>query len=278
MTKQPLSVIITNYNYAQYLPECIDSVLSQTYQPFEIIIADDASTDNSVAIIKAYEKKYPHVRGIYNKENMKLAKNKHNAIMQAKGEYIRPIDSDDYLYNNDVLEKEMALILKYEEQNQEIIAFSRKVLIDKNGNKIYSVDKDIYQGYILKEMLSRRSFIPRDIMMSKSQYLSVGGYDQGSKLYVDWCLKLKLAAKYEFRFTESEGAAFRKHGGGMSNANKSNSLKWQLFSFKKLLEILKGKEIIVASFWFYTYYYKRVVKAQIKKSSFVCYLARVAKS
>jgi cellulose synthase/poly-beta-1,6-N-acetylglucosamine synthase-like glycosyltransferase len=55
------SVLIPNYNHAAYLPECLDSVVSQSCQPDAIYVIDDASTDNSVEVIRSYVQRFPHV-------------------------------------------------------------------------------------------------------------------------------------------------------------------------------------------------------------------------
>lgn len=87
-----LSVIITNYNYGQYVGRAIESVLNQTRKPYEIIVIDDASTDNSVDIIK----KYP-VTLMQNDHNMKVALTRNKAIGASTGDYYMLLDADDAL-------------------------------------------------------------------------------------------------------------------------------------------------------------------------------------
>ena len=98
MNKQDIfvSVIIPNYNHAQYLDERIQSVLNQTYQNFELIILDDVSTDNSLEVIEKYRNN-PHVSHvIINKENSgSTFKQWYKGISVAKGELIWIAESDD---------------------------------------------------------------------------------------------------------------------------------------------------------------------------------------
>ncbi|NPA55135.1 MAG: glycosyltransferase family 2 protein [Epsilonproteobacteria bacterium] len=89
-----ISVLIDNYNYAKFLPECIDSVLSQTYQDFEIIIVDDGSRDNSKEIIEEYAKKDDRIKPIF-KENGGQASAFNEGFKHCKGEIICLLDSDD---------------------------------------------------------------------------------------------------------------------------------------------------------------------------------------
>lgn len=90
-----ISVIMSVYNAEQYLKEAVDSVLRQTYKNFEFIIVNDCSKDNSLAILKNYEKKHKNITLISNADNMGLTRNLNLALSIAKGEYIARMDADD---------------------------------------------------------------------------------------------------------------------------------------------------------------------------------------
>lgn len=95
------SIVIPNYNKEEYLKECLDSIFNQTLDKskYEVLFVDDGSTDNSLEIVKNYD-----VR-LFN-TNRKMAGGARNkGIENATGEYVLFLDSDDYLYSNDVLEK-----------------------------------------------------------------------------------------------------------------------------------------------------------------------------
>ena len=93
-----VSVIIDNYNYEKYISEAIESVLSQTYTDYEIIIVDDGSKDNSREIIEDYSKKYPDKISAVFKENGGQASAFNTGFLKAKGDIIAFLDSDDYWY------------------------------------------------------------------------------------------------------------------------------------------------------------------------------------
>lgn len=94
MTTSPLvSIIIPCYNYGRYLPEAIDSALAQTYQPVEIIVVDDGSTDNTAAAAKGYGEK---IRYIY-RQNGHLSAARNTGAEAAKGDYVMFLDADDLL-------------------------------------------------------------------------------------------------------------------------------------------------------------------------------------
>ena len=91
-----ISVIIPVYNVEQYLRECLDSVVNQTFRDLEIICVNDGSTDGSPAILEEYAAKDSRIR-IVNKENGGLSDARNAGLSIASGEYIQFVDSDDYL-------------------------------------------------------------------------------------------------------------------------------------------------------------------------------------
>ena len=96
MTK--ISVIVPVYGVEKYIKKCIDSIISQTFNDFEIIIVNDGTLDNSINIVK--ESFNDERIKIFNKENGGLASARNYGINVAKGEYLFFVDSDDYLEKN----------------------------------------------------------------------------------------------------------------------------------------------------------------------------------
>lgn len=94
------SVLIPVYNTGKYLEECLQSVLNQTYQNFEIIIVDDGSTDNSGTICDKFQKDYPQIIKVIHKENQGQLASRCIAIQHAKGDYCIFVDADDLLCEN----------------------------------------------------------------------------------------------------------------------------------------------------------------------------------
>lgn len=92
-----ISIIIVGYNAKKWLKECLDSVYAQTYQNFEIIFVDDASTDGSSAFLRD---NYPRVKVIVNKENSGFAKNNNIALKETRGEYILLLNTDTRIEQN----------------------------------------------------------------------------------------------------------------------------------------------------------------------------------
>ena len=94
--KDVISVIVPVYNVAAYLPECLDSILSQDYDKLEVILIDDGSTDDSGAICDDYARRDSRIRVIHQK-NGGAAAAKNAGLRAATGEYLSFADSDDFL-------------------------------------------------------------------------------------------------------------------------------------------------------------------------------------
>lgn len=99
MSDQPLvSVLMTAYNRSRYMPEAIHSVLASTMPDFELIIVDDASTDDTVAVARSFERSDPRVRVHVNVSNLGDYANRNRAASLARGRYLKYLDSDDVMY------------------------------------------------------------------------------------------------------------------------------------------------------------------------------------
>lgn len=92
-----VSVIVPCYNVEQFLPRCLNSLVNQTLKDIEIICVNDASPDNSLAILRDYETRYDNIVVIDLKENLNLGGARNQGIEIARGEYVAFVDSDDWV-------------------------------------------------------------------------------------------------------------------------------------------------------------------------------------
>jgi glycosyltransferase involved in cell wall biosynthesis len=96
---QPLvSVLMTVYNRERYIADAIESVISSTYQNWELVIVDDRSKDNSVNIARSYQQKDDRIKVYINEQNLGDYPNRNKAASYAKGKYLKYLDSDDLIY------------------------------------------------------------------------------------------------------------------------------------------------------------------------------------
>jgi len=107
-----LSVIVPNYNHAKYLDFSLPSILKQSFQPLEVIVLDDASTDNSVEVIRRYAAESPLVRLVQNEKNLGVMPNLNKGVGLAQGQYVFIGSADDEVLPG-LFEKSMLLLAKH---------------------------------------------------------------------------------------------------------------------------------------------------------------------
>lgn len=214
-----VSVIVTNYNNAPWIGQCLDSVINQTWKELEIIVADDCSTDGSREIAVEYGRKYPAVKVLLNNERLNVSRNRQKAIAFSTGVYITTLDGDDFLVDSRKIEMEMNLIIRYlEKENREICAFSGVMIADDQSRILGTQwpESSIVQGDIFRFIFARSAMIPRDFIFSRKQYEMAGGYDSRYNLFEDWDLKIRLSRNSHFYYTGIRGIGYRRKGTGLS--------------------------------------------------------------
>lgn len=128
MSKQPkISVCIPVYNGAEFIQAAIDSVLKQTEQDFEIILVDNQSTDNTVALIKAYTD--PRIKLFINDSNIGMIPNWNKTLTYATGTYIKILPADDLLYPQ-CLALQSAVLEKDPDKKISLVCSSRHIIND----------------------------------------------------------------------------------------------------------------------------------------------------
>lgn len=136
------SIIIPVYNVEQYLENCIENLLKQTYKDYEIILVNDGSTDNSVKICEDYSNKYPDVIRLYNITNGGPGAGRNCGIDHARGEYIIFVDSDDELKKEALSQIDK----KIEKVHPELLIYDFEE-VDEEGNVLYTHDlKTLYES------------------------------------------------------------------------------------------------------------------------------------
>ena len=168
MKSPKVSIIVPCYNQADFLKECLDSVMVQTFQDFEVIVVDDGSTDpKSIQVLKTLE--YPKTRIIHQK-NMGLVGARNTGISQAKGEYIFPLDSDDKI-SPITLEKAVDVLNK-----------NPKVGIVSGKTKLFGAKSGIFDctPYKFPDILTGNCLVC-SCMFRRSDWEKVGGYNPNMK-------------------------------------------------------------------------------------------------
>src|SRR5690349_18596953 len=124
------SICIPNYNYGRYIGLTIQSVLDQSWPHFEIIVSDNASTDDSVSVVKSFSD--PRIRLLQNPVNLGFASNLDHASETARGDYMMMLSSDD-LMKPGALEIYAGLLHHYDAGDRQIVLSSGIEIIDGEG-------------------------------------------------------------------------------------------------------------------------------------------------
>lgn len=129
-----ISVIVPVYNTEQYLPRCLDSILSQSFTDFELLLIDDGSTDDSGTICDAYAEKDSRIR-VFHKENGGVSSARNMGVDNAKGEWVFFMDSDDELIPEGLL-----TLVDGTSDTVDMVMAGYEV-VDNEGNPSYSINK-----------------------------------------------------------------------------------------------------------------------------------------
>lgn len=231
--KVRVSVLISTYNCAKYLPEAIDSALNQTYQNFEIILIDDGSTDHTRAIVEEYQKRYPEkIRYIY-QENQGLAIARNTGIKAAQSDYLALLDADD-IWCPERLKKGMETI----ESNPGIgLVHANITRIDENGMTLSTPIRDLkyLTGPMFENIFLRKADIScPTVLFRKACCDDVGLFDPHlARLGCeDRELWLRIARKFKIVYIDQIFALYRMRLNSMSN-NQQKMLKARLYVVDK---------------------------------------------
>lgn len=131
-----ISVVMPSYNHGKFIKKAINSVLSQTYSNFELIISDDFSKDDSKEIINSYKDK--RIKKYFQKKNLGAVENMEFLVSKSKGKYISLINSDDY-WHKDKLKKQINFMEKHQKVE---LCFSFAKVVDENDKELSEIDSE----------------------------------------------------------------------------------------------------------------------------------------
>ncbi|WP_255603947.1 glycosyltransferase family 2 protein [Oscillochloris sp. ZM17-4] len=221
-TKKPLlSVTVLNYNYAHYLPICLDSILKQTFQDFELILINDKSTDNSLEVIEPYLRD-SRVRLVDHVENKGFMRSLIEGADISQGPYITVISADDWILEPTAFEQQIAVM----ERDKEVaFTFTDYGCYTSNETCTYLMHP-APESYIkpgleaFKDIIISRSPLHSGTIIRKTAYTEIGGYDPDTlyavdtKMWAGLCLVGKVAYINEVLY------AYRIHNQNMSRSKE----------------------------------------------------------
>ena len=217
MYKAEITIIMPVYNAEQYLKSAIDSVLSQTYDKFILIIINDGSKDNSEKIILNYAD--DRIKYVKNEKNLGIVKTLNKGLALADTEFIARMDADDIC---DL--KRLELQIKEMKDNPEIALLGTWAeLINEEGNIIGELTPFEESSEIRTALLFSNIFIHSSVMIRR-RVLEENGwkYDINHRAVEDYGLWLKIAFNYDVKILPQKLLKYRLNTAGiMSKENKN---------------------------------------------------------
>ena len=207
-----VSVIITSYNQKELLREAVDSVLSQTVDPYEIFIIDANSSDGSQALIQEFESSNPEiVNGILLQEDPGLPQTRNRALEEVSGDYVSILDGDDRFLPHKI-ESE----LKKLHLNPDFGAiYSNYYIINRSGGRIslrYSTKQP--SGRIFGEVFAGKFGMLRSMLISYNELERIGFLDDEFWHYDGFDMTVETSKNTQIGYVHKPLAEYRRHPGG----------------------------------------------------------------
>jgi glycosyltransferase involved in cell wall biosynthesis len=209
-----VSVTLTNYNYARFLPAAIESILEQTFTDFELLVIDNASTDDSLDVIDRYAEADERMRVIRHERNVGALASLRESCDAARGTYRVHVDADDWIIARDALERQVTML----ERNPNMsFVFSSMTIFGPSGTKIHVARP--FQGDVVVAgrdavlAVLDSSFSHSGMMVRLDAYRASGGYPDGLPHTDDLLLGVRLCELGVVGYIDDELYAFRQHGG-----------------------------------------------------------------
>jgi glycosyltransferase involved in cell wall biosynthesis len=218
-----VSICIPTYNYAHYITDAIESVISQTLRDFELIIIDDCSTDNTVEIVKKYLTLDARIKLYNNIKNIGLENNFNRCIELASGKYVKVMCADDLLEPT-CIGKSVKLL--EEHPSASLLSCSRQVVTsDLLPIRIlsFSVKSEFLSGHsVIRKCLFHGNLIGEPTATLFKKENATRGFRTEYKQLLDLEMWLHLLEKGDFLFIPEALCKFRRHEGQRTRFNTKN--------------------------------------------------------
>lgn len=234
MKNELVSIIMPSYNTAGFIRESIDSVLSQTYTNWELIIVDDCSTDNTDEVVAEYSDE--RIRYLKNEKNSGAAVSRNYALREARGKWIAFLDSDD-LWSSDKLEKQ----IDFMEKNGYSFSYTEYSLIDENSAPLgihTTGPKKISRQGMLNYCWPGCLTVMYDA--ERVGLIQISDIKKNN----DYAMWLKVSEKAKCYLLKEDLAKYRKRAGSISNHGYKSLVKWHYRLFREA----EGRSAIGSAF------------------------------
>lgn len=223
MNSPKVSVLIPTYNYARFIGEAIESVLSQDFRDFELLIVDDCSTDNTADVVQPFCARDERVHFIVNSPNLGMVKNWNHCLELARGHYVKFLFGDDKLCHPQALSKMVEML---ERNPSATLAASARAILDENSVTVEhwrTLKNGFHTGHqtILACLAQDKNLIgePSAVLFRKRD--ASRGFDPRFRQIVDLEMWFHLLKSGDFVYTREPLCGFRQHSQQQTNVNRN---------------------------------------------------------
>lgn len=222
-----ISIIMPSYNSARWICETIESVQAQTCQEWELLITDDASTDDTVKIISAMQEEDKRIKLFVLEQNQGAARARNNSLEHANGQYIAYLDSDD-LWQKDKLEKQ----LLYMQNHHFAMCYTDYDIVTESG--------EYRKTIVVPDSTSYEAFLRRPITCSHTVMFDMAQVDKKLLVMPDvrrgqdaatWLQVLKMG---HIGYALHESMAMYRRSEGSLSSNKLKAIKRTWYLYRKI--------------------------------------------
>lgn len=270
-----VSVVIPVYNLAAYLPEAIESVLRQSYQPLEIIVVDDGSTDDTELVLRAYWQKIVYLK----QERKGAAAARNRGIQGSSGKYIAFLDADD-LWMPDRLQEQV----RYLDEDPEVgLVCSDFSVVSDSGSILPSLlnsCRNARSGYVFNEVIQDYFILTSSAMIRRSCLDETGLFDESLEMTEDRDLWLRIGYRWKIVVVHKPLVIKRNRPGSLSS-NPTLAAASRVKVFEKALQRFpdlssRSRQLLrtqmAADFWDLGYHHFNQLSLKEARKNFLCSL------
>ncbi len=223
VSHRKVSVLIPCYNQARFLPQAIESVLSQTGVDWELLISDDASTDGSADIIRRYASQDARIRFQRQSPNLGMAGNWNWCLRQATGEYVKFLFGDDFHTAPDAL---ATLAATLDRDSRVALATSARLIVDAHAQPLRTTEAAGLAGYQSGPeatalcLLSGKNLIGEPSAVMFRREAASRGFDPSYRQLIDLEFYARLLEQGDLAYIERPLCAFRRHDEQQTAVNR----------------------------------------------------------
>ena len=213
-----VTAVIPAYNAERLIARCLDSILAQTVPVAEIIVIDDGSTDQTLAVASAY----PHPVRCFTRENLGLSHARNTGIRAARTEWIAFLDADD-TWKPAKIERQL---LAAEQHPEAGVFYTDASVTTPEGAVLgrYLEGKDAATGWVFDRLLSSVFALPSTLMIRRSTLMEAGLFREDLKRAEDYDLLLRLARLSQFQLVPEELTLYERQENSLSRNSREMSL------------------------------------------------------